>query len=263
MQVKRGDHLMAKRQASKRQKRDNARDREDSSYRRKNPAQIRLPALEAQTATQKKMISMITTNSQTFAVGPAGTGKTYIAARKAADLYDQKQVRKIVISRPNTPTGRSLGFFPGTLEEKIAPWAVPVIEVLEASLGKSHVEHLLKTGKIEVAPFETMRGRTFDDAFIILDEAQNTTPHEMKMFLTRVGARSTLIVSGDVSQSDLQGNSLDGLTMALQLVAKFDLPVGVVEFTTEDVVRSDISAQWVVAFYRHEAANGRGLDRVA
>lgn len=205
-----------------------------------------LPKLVPKTTTQADYIKAINSTQQTIVLGPAGTGKTYIAATIAADLYYQKKINKIVLSRPNVSSGRSIGFFPGTLEEKMAPWMAPVIDVLVKRLGPGVVETALKLGNIEVCPFETMRGRSFDDAFIILDEAQNTTPAEMKMFLTRVGTNTKVVINGDVQQSDLTGQS--GLLKALKMVERYNLPVAVVEFQASDIVRSDLCKLWIEAW---------------
>lgn len=197
---------------------------------------------------QAEYIDALKDSSQVIVLGPAGTGKTYIGATKAAQLYQEKQIDKIIITRPNVAAGKSIGYFPGTLEEKMMPWVMPVLEVLHWHMGKGAVETGIKNGNIEIAPFETMRGRSFQDAFVILDEAQNVTPHEMKMFLTRVGQNCTVILNGDIQQSDLGETS--GLAKAIHIAKKHLIPVPVIEFTPDDIVRSDLCKKWIIAFMK-------------
>tara|TARA_B110000908_G_scaffold146116_1_gene176886 strand:+ start:1762 stop:2292 length:531 start_codon:yes stop_codon:yes gene_type:complete len=173
-----------------------------------------------------------------------------MAATKAAMMYNDAQIKRIIITRPNIPSSRSLGAFPGTLEEKMAPWVLPVIEILRGHLGRVKVETMLKDRSIVVEPFETMRGRTFDDAFILLDEAQNTTYDELKMFLTRLGEGSKVVVNGDVAQTDLKHTS--GLRTIINIIKGQMLAYPVVEMTEEDIVRSDVCADWIRAFSKHE-----------
>ena len=183
-----------------------------------------------------------------FVLGPAGTGKTFITATVAADLYTTKKVDKIVITRPMVSVGKDMGYLPGTLEEKVQPWALPVLDVLQKHLGAGTVETGIKSGNIEMAPMSLMRGRSFDDAFIIVDETQNITTHELKMLLTRVGECSTIVLNGDVQQSDLK--EADGLSKVIHLAKKHMLPVSIIEFGVEDIIRSDICAQWVKVFMK-------------
>lgn len=201
-----------------------------------------------QTERQGDYIKAIEEFDQVIVLGPAGTGKTYIAATVASNLYITKAIDKIIITRPNVAAGKSIGYFPGTLEEKMMPWVMPVLEVLHWNLGKGAVETGIKNGNIEIAPFETMRGRSFQDAFVILDEAQNVTSHEMKMFLTRVGQNCKVILNGDIQQSDLGETS--GLSKAIHIAKKHMIPVPVVEFTPDDIVRSDLCKKWIVAFMK-------------
>jgi phosphate starvation-inducible PhoH-like protein len=197
---------------------------------------------------QAEYIAALCTHDQVVVMGPAGTGKTYIPAIMAADAFLAKRISKIILTRPNVPAGRSLGFFPGTMEEKIAPWMAEVIAVLTDRMGAGVFEIALKRGDIEIVPFEVMRGRTFRDAYVILDEAQNTLPVEMKMFLTRIGEDTKVVINGDVAQSDLKETS--GLKTILNLINKQGLPVPVVEFGMEDIVRSGACAMWVKAFHK-------------
>ena len=222
------------------------RTRRKTTY--KNADKKETAQLVPQNERQRDYINAIAESSQIIVLGPAGTGKTYIAATKAANMYITKQIDKIIITRPNVAAGKSIGYFPGTLEEKMMPWVMPVLEVLHWHLGKGAVETGIKNGNIEIAPFETMRGRSFTDAFVILDEAQNVTPHEIKMFLTRIGQNCTVILNGDIFQSDLSETS--GLSKAIHMVKKYMLPVPVIEFQAEDIVRSDLCKQWIIAFMK-------------
>jgi|TARA_R110002073_G_scaffold63883_2_gene160050 phosphate starvation-inducible PhoH-like protein len=222
-----------------------------SSYKRKVEEQGRVVTPHVQpllpmNAAQDNYIKSIKKYDQVFVTGPAGTGKTYIAAAIAADMYAQKKVKKIILTRPNIPAGKSLGFFAGTIEDKIEPWVYPLTEVLSQRLGKGKFELARKREDIEIVPFEVMRGRSFNNCFVILDEGQNLTPHEMKMFLTRIGQETKVIINGDVSQHDLQGTS--GLKVAIDLLHKHNIPAAHCEFTHDDVVRSGICAAWTRAF---------------
>ena len=199
------------------------------------------------TEHQGDLINAIKSSCQVIVFGPAGTGKTYVTATMAADLYTTKQIDRIIITRPMISVGKEIGILPGDLSEKVAPWALPVLDVLNKHLGKGAVETGIKNGNIEMAPLALMRGRSFDDAFIICDEAQNITTHELKMLLTRVGEGSTIVLNGDIMQTDLKDG--DGLTKITHLAKKHMLPIPIVEFDLDDIVRSDICAQWVRVFY--------------
>ena len=209
-------------------------------------AERALPPIKALNPTQAEYLAALRTCSQVMVLGPAGTGKTWIAATYAADLYRNGRVRKIILTRPNVPCGRSLGYFPGSLEDKFAPWATPVAEAIKERIGQAAYDIALKHGDIEMVPFEVMRGRSWKDAFVLLDEAQNTTPAEIKTFLTRVGEDCTVVVNGDVSQCDLDQAS--GLRTVLDLIRSQILPIPVIEFTLDDIVRSGVCAMWVRAF---------------
>lgn len=195
---------------------------------------------------QETYLKALKNENQVFVTGVAGTGKTFLAANVAAEMYLNKDIDKIVLTRPNIAAGKSLGFFPGTLEEKLDPWMKPITDTLRKVIGPNKFDNDMKNGNIEIAPFETMRGRSFDNAFIILDEAQNCTIHELKMFLTRVGENSTLVVNGDVNQTDLHENS--GLSKIIHMVKKHGIRASVVEFTVDDIIRSDITKNWIIAF---------------
>jgi phosphate starvation-inducible protein PhoH and related proteins len=204
------------------------------------------PPIRPLNPTQSDYIDALKISPQVVVLGPAGTGKTWIAATIAADLYRQRRINKIILTRPNVPCGRSLGYFPGTMEEKFAPWAEPVIQAIKERIGIGAYDIALKNGDIELVPFEVMRGRSWKDAFILLDEAQNATPAEMKTFLTRIGEESTVVINGDVSQCDLRETS--GLRTIIHLIKSQMLPVPVIEFTLDDIVRSGICEMWVRAF---------------
>jgi phosphate starvation-inducible PhoH-like protein len=205
-----------------------------------------LPPILAMNARQAEYLAHLRASEQVLVLGPAGTGKTWLAATYAADLYRRGSINKIILTRPNVPCGRSLGFFPGSMEQKFAPWAVPVTEAIRERLGACVFDVATKNGDIEVVPFEIMRGRTWKQAFVLLDEAQNTSIAEMKMFLTRIGENCLTVVNGDVAQCDLAQES--GLRMAIDLVRRYGMPVPVVEFSIDDVVRSGLCAMWVRAF---------------
>jgi len=200
------------------------------------------------TDNQGKLLQALTSSSQVFILGPAGTGKTYVTATYAADQYTLKEVDKIVVTRPHVAVGKELGFLKGDLHEKTMPWALPVLDVLEKHLGKGAVETGIKNGNIEMAPLALMRGRSFDNAFIIVDEAQNITTHELKMLLTRVGEGSTIVLNGDAQQSDLK--EADGLSKVIHLAKKHMLDVPIIEFGVDDIVRSGICADWVKVFMK-------------
>jgi phosphate starvation-inducible PhoH-like protein len=205
-----------------------------------------LPLIKALNPTQTDYLDALRTSPQTIVLGPAGTGKTWIAATHAADLFRNRKIDKIILTRPNVPCGRSLGYFPGTLEEKFAPWAVPVVEAIKERIGNAAYEIALKNGAIEMVPFEVMRGRSWKNAFVLFDEAQNSTPAEIKTFLTRIGENCTVVINGDVSQCDLDQAS--GLRTVIHLIKSQMLPVPLIEFNRADIVRSGICAMWVRAF---------------
>jgi phosphate starvation-inducible protein PhoH and related proteins len=206
-----------------------------------------LSGIVPKTENQGKLLEALKSSRQVFILGPAGTGKTYVTATYAADLYTMKEIDKIVITRPHVAVGKELGFLKGDLQEKTMPWALPVLDVLEKHLGKGAVETGIKSGNIEMAPLALMRGRSFDSAFIIVDETQNITTHELKMLLTRVGEGTTIVLNGDVQQSDLK--EADGLTKVIHMAKKYMLPVPIIEFTMDDIIRSDITKMWVKTFY--------------
>lgn len=196
---------------------------------------------------QKLYIDALKTHQQIIVLGPSGTGKTFVAATYAANLYADRKISKIIITRPAVSVGKSLGALPGTLDEKFGPWLSPVLSVLEEQLGKGVVETGVKNGNIQMAPLEYMRGSSFKDAFVLADECQNLDVSQFKMLVTRIGENCTLVMNGDIRQSDIKEQS--GLSKAIHLAKKFNIDACVVEFGIDDVVRSDICRQWLEAFY--------------
>lgn len=202
--------------------------------------------------TQRKYINAIRNFPLTFGVGPAGTGKTWLGGALAAQMLEAGTVERIIVTRPAVEAGESLGFLPGELEEKYDPFIAPFRAVLEERLGRGAVEYLLKSGRLEAAPLAYMRGRTFKDAFVILDEAQNTTPRQMKLFLSRIGVNCKTLVDGDPLQCDLDirdelGHRTNGLIDAVCRLA-FIPAVKVINFKREDIVRSGLVQEVIEAY---------------
>lgn len=208
--------------------------------------------LTALNETQGLYLSALDTSDQVIVLGPSGTGKTYLAASKAANMLVSGEIENIILTRPSVAVGRDLGYFPGTEAEKIAPWAAPVVDVLVKRLGSVFVEAALKKKQIHLAPLSTMRGKSFSNAFIILDEAQNTSVSEIKMFLTRIGENCKVVVNGDIKQSDLRG-SVSGLSTIIEMSRKYKMKIPLIEFTTDDIVRSKICKDWIIAFDKMES----------
>ncbi len=204
---------------------------------------------------QRKFIQAVMQNDYVFAVGPAGTGKTYLAVAMAAAQLLDKQVRRIVLTRPAVEAGERLGFLPGDLVEKINPYLRPVYDALYDILGYDKVSKLMERQMIEIAPLAFMRGRTLNDAFIILDEAQNTTREQMKMFLTRMGFHSKTIITGDITQIDLPGGRRSGLVEALEVLDGVE-GIGFIHFTHRDVVRHRLVQRIVDRYEQFERSPG-------
>jgi phosphate starvation-inducible PhoH-like protein len=205
--------------------------------------------IKAKTLGQKEYIRAIEQNTITFGLGPAGTGKTFLAVAMATVALRNKQVSKIVITRPAVEAGERLGFLPGDLQSKIDPYLRPLYDALYEMMGYEGFQRQLEKGAIEVAPLAYMRGRTLDDCFIILDEAQNTTPEQMKMFLTRLGFRSKAVVNGDLSQVDLPSGQSCGLKHAVWIVKDIE-GIAIHKMSSKDVVRNGIVAKIVEAYDR-------------
>ena len=212
-------------------------------------------SIRPKTLGQKLYVDSIEQNTIVFGVGPAGTGKTYLAMAKAVQALQRKEVSRIILTRPAVEAGERLGFLPGTLNDKIDPYLRPLFDALHEMLDPESVPKLLASGTIEVAPLAYMRGRTLNDAFIILDEAQNTTPEQMKMFLTRLGFNSKMVVTGDVTQIDLP-NGTSGLRTALEVLGEVD-DMSVSFLTSDDVVRHSLVAKIIDAYTKFEEAKGR------
>ncbi|HEY4180425.1 MAG TPA: PhoH family protein [Kofleriaceae bacterium] len=198
-------------------------------------------------AAQKKYVDIVRANDIVFAAGPAGTGKTYLAVALAVRALLDKQIRRIILTRPAVEAGERLGFLPGTLEEKVDPYLRPLYDALHDMIESDKLERFMSDGTIEIAPLAFMRGRTLSGSFIILDEAQNTTPEQMKMFLTRMGFDSKAIITGDVSQTDLPRGVRSGLRDALELVQDIR-GIGTVTFDASDVVRHPLVAALIRAY---------------
>jgi phosphate starvation-inducible PhoH-like protein len=205
------------------------------------------------TLNQKRYVDAIDVNTIVFGIGPAGTGKTYLAMAKAVQALQAKQVNRIILTRPAVEAGERLGFLPGTLSEKIDPYLRPLYDALHDMLDQDAVPKLMAAGTIEIAPLAYMRGRSLNDAFIILDEAQNTTPEQMKMFLTRLGFNSKIVVTGDITQVDLPGGSQSGLRVVREILAGVD-DVEFAELTSSDVVRHRLVADIIDAYGRYDAS---------
>ncbi len=207
-----------------------------------------IPSLEAKTINQRALINAIKTSSIVGALGAAGTGKTYITAATAAIAFNKGEYDTIVVSRANVPTGRSLGHFPGTVEDKLTPWVTPVLDVLKRFMGTTQFNYAMAHHRIQLQPLETIRGRSFESTFIIVDEAQNLVKDEVISIITRLGEYSKLALLGDVVQSDIKGEN--GLTWFKQFTTRNKLNIPIIEFGVDDVVRSKIVKEILVALYK-------------
>ena len=207
--------------------------------------------IKTKTLGQKKYVDAIDKNTIVFGIGPAGTGKTYLAVAKAVTALRSKEVSRIILTRPAVEAGEKLGFLPGDLQNKVDPYLRPLYDALYQIMGAESFQKNMEKGLIEVAPLAYMRGRTLDNAFIILDEAQNTTPAQMKMFLTRIGFGSKAVITGDATQKDLAPGTASGLDVALKVLKKVD-EIGICELTSKDVVRHPVVQKIVKAYEDYE-----------
>ena len=214
-------------------------------------------AIRPKTLGQKEYVDAIDSHTIVFGIGPAGTGKTYLAMAKAVAALQAKRVNRIILTRPAVEAGERLGFLPGTLNDKIDPYLRPLYDALHDMVDPDSIPRLMASGTIEVAPLAYMRGRTLNDAFIILDEAQNTSPEQMKMFLTRLGFGSTMVVTGDVTQVDLPGGTESGLRAVQRILDGVD-EIHFARLSPEDVVRHRLVGQIVDAYGRYDARNHQG-----
>ena len=212
--------------------------------------------VKPKTLGQKKYIESIKNNTIVFGVGPAGTGKTYLAVAMAVNAFRAKEITRIILTRPAVEAGEKLGFLPGDLQQKVDPYLRPLYDALFDMLGAESFQKYQEKGNIEVAPLAYMRGRTLDDSFIILDEAQNTTPEQMKMFLTRLGVNSKIVVTGDITQIDLPDGKKSGLIEATKILKNVD-DIQTVRFSEKDVVRHRLVMDIIKAYEKNEEARKR------
>jgi len=211
--------------------------------------------IRPKTLGQKKYCDLISNNTVTIGVGPAGTGKTYLAVAMAVSAFKAQKVTKIILTRPAVEAGEKLGFLPGDLQQKVDPYLRPLYDALFDMLGAENYQKLLERGTIEVAPLAYMRGRTLDDSFIILDEAQNTTNEQMKMFLTRLGFNSKMVITGDITQIDLPDGKSSGLKQVLRILKNVD-DIAQMRFSEKDVVRHKLVQDIIKAYEKYEEAGG-------
>nr|WP_205832683.1 PhoH family protein [Bifidobacterium sp. DSM 109957] len=234
----------------------------DMTYRKpKVPGVITFAAgmpVRAKTAGQVAYVNAIESHTITFGIGPAGTGKTYLAVAKAVRAFQDRRIRRIILTRPAVEAGENLGFLPGTLNDKVDPYLRPLYDALGDMLGPDQLKRYMDDGSIEVAPLAYMRGRTLNDAFVILDEAQNTTEQQMKMFLTRLGFNTTMVITGDISQVDL-AVPRSGLATIERILGTID-DIAFVHLNADDVVRHQLVGKIVAAYDRHAAIAGDHRD---
>ena len=212
--------------------------------------------IKCKTVGQKKYVDAIKKNTVVFGVGPAGTGKTYLAVALAVSAFKNKEVEKIILTRPAVEAGEKLGFLPGDLQNKVDPYLRPLYDALQEMLGMDGYLKLIERGVIEIAPLAYMRGRTLSDAFIILDEAQNTTKEQMKMFLTRMGDGSKMVITGDLTQIDLPEGKKSGLKHATTILKNVN-GIGIINLTASDVVRHSLVMEIIRAYERAEKESAK------
>lgn len=210
--------------------------------------------IKAQTANQRKLVEAARTNDMVFAIGPAGTGKTYVGVALAVKALKEKQVRRIILTRPAVEAGENLGFLPGDLKEKLDPYMQPLYDALRDMIPAEKLSHYIENGTIQIAPMAFMRGRTLDNAFVILDEAQNTTHAQMKMFLTRMGKNAKFLLTGDPGQIDLPRRIISGLKEALLVLSNVD-GIKIIYLDDKDVVRHKLVKKVIEAYKNIEHQN--------
>tara|TARA_R110002012_G_scaffold318308_1_gene536394 strand:+ start:31745 stop:32503 length:759 start_codon:yes stop_codon:yes gene_type:complete len=215
--------------------------------------QMKRPSIEVEPMNDKQYdyLTSLYGDPCVICTGSAGTGKTYLAASVAAKDLAERRIKRIILSRANVATGKSLGAFPGTVEEKMSPWLMPITDVLKKQLGIGFYEHAVKTGAIQIQPLETIRGRSFDDAIVLMDEAQQLTKEELKAITTRIGTNAKLFLMGDRAQRDV---NTDGLLWLTNLVDNYKLPISIHTFNSNDIVRSGLCKTFVQAFEMEDAA---------
>ncbi|MBR0266849.1 MAG: PhoH family protein [Clostridia bacterium] len=239
--------------------RDGNADRIEESLKKVIAITHRGKQITCKTLGQQKYIETIRKNTLTFAIGPAGTGKTYLAMALSVMALKNKEAERIILTRPAVEAGEKLGFLPGDLTQKVDPYLRPLYDAMYDFMGADSYTRLLERGTVEVAPLAYMRGRTLSDAFIILDEAQNTTPEQMKMFLTRIGFNSKVIVTGDITQTDLPAGKSSGLAEAIRILD--GIPgIGIVELTGKDIVRHELVQRIVEAYAENEKNQREGKE---
>ena len=212
--------------------------------------------VKPKTLGQEKYVDAIKDKTIVFGIGPAGTGKTYLAVAMAVNAFRAKEINRIILTRPAVEAGEKLGFLPGDLQQKVDPYLRPLYDALFEMLGAENFQRYQERGNIEVAPLAYMRGRTLDDSFIILDEAQNTTPEQMKMFLTRLGFNSKIVVTGDITQIDLPDGKRSGLVEASKILKNID-DIETIHFTEKDVVRHRLVQDIIKAYEKYEEVKRR------
>ncbi|HEV2205053.1 MAG TPA: PhoH family protein [Candidatus Acidoferrales bacterium] len=233
------------------------REQLNSAFSPVRPRHVGRKHVTPRSGNQRKYVEAIETHDMVFAIGPGGTGKTYLAVAMAVSALLSKQVNRIILARPAVEAGERLGFLPGTLQEKVDPYMRPLYDALHDLLEADKLESFLEKGIIEVAPLAFMRGRTLNDSFVILDEAQNTTSEQMKMFLTRLGFNSKAVITGDITQIDLPNDRRSGLVEAIEIVEKIE-GIAFIYFDERDVVRHSLVQQIIKAYDEHSAAPANG-----
>ena len=223
------------------------------------PEDVILDTIKGRTPNQQLMVKTFNENDLTFALGPAGTGKTYLAVALAVRALKNREVRKIILSRPAVEAGEKLGFLPGDMRDKIDPYLQPLYDALEDMIPGAKLKEYMDGNVIQIAPLAFMRGRTLNDAIIVLDEAQNTTTHQIKMFLTRLGMGSKMVITGDTTQIDLPRSVRSGLIQALRVLDGVK-GIGMIEFGKKDIVRHQLVQRIVEAYERHDALLQAGLE---